>query len=307
MTNLQKGILLAFLTAFISGVSNFYNKVALTQTGDPLVFTTLKNSLVGFLLLPIIFGNKSLHFKKSIESHSFGLLAIAIIGGSLPFALYFTGLSYTSAAVASFIHKTLFIWVAFLAVLFLKEKFSYVQLGGFTLLILGSFLFPGSLNFQFNQAELMILAAVILWSLENIIAKKVLGSVNVNLVTSSRMILGSLILFLIVIFQNKLQFIFSLNLQQWFLTIISSLLLFGYVNFWYRALQLAPATLVTSILVLASPITNLLTSLFITHQVNWQLLINFGLITLGGTLIILRAKDLFKARSSLPPNVGIEQ
>src|SRR4030042_1367097 len=106
MNNLHRGILLAFLTALISGVSNFYNKIALTQTGDPLVFTTLKNSLVGLFLLPMIFSDcKALNFKKSVKKYGFGLLAIAIIGGSLPFALYFTGLNSTSASVASFIHK----------------------------------------------------------------------------------------------------------------------------------------------------------------------------------------------------------
>lgn len=287
MTNLQKGILFAFVTALVSGASNFFMKIAVVKTGDPLVFTTLKNSLVGLYLLPLIFWQrKNLDFKK-VRQNLLGLLVIPVIGGSLAFVLYFTGLMRTPAATASFIHKTLFIWVTFLAVLFLKEKFSYLQLAGFTLLVLGSFLFPGALHFKIDQGELMILMATLAWAVENIIAKQVLKSLPVNLVTGSRMILGSLILILLVIAQHKSNVILTLSPQQWFFIFISSLFLFLYVNFWYRALNLAAASVVTSILVLASPITNLLTSIFITGQFNFSLLANLGILLVGGGLIAL--------------------
>lgn len=294
MNKLEKGIFFAFLTALVSGFSNFFAKIALAQTGDPLVFTTLKNSLVGLYLLPLLFLNyQKLGFKKALKNHWLSLLAIPIIGGSFSFILYFTALSQTSAAIASFIHKTLFIWVTFFALPFLKEKFSYLQLAGFTLLILGSFLFPGSLNFQFNHWEVMILLATLLWALENIIAKKVLRVVNVNLVTGSRMILGSVILLLTVLAQNKLNIIPVLTPQQWLFIFVSSLFLFLYVNFWYRSLKLAPVSIVASILVLASPITNLLTSLFITGQFNLPLFTNLIFLLAGGGLIIFASQKKY--------------
>jgi len=64
---------------------------------------------------------------------------IAIVGGSLPFLLFFTGLSLASAPSAAFIHKTLFIWVAFLAVPFLGERLGWAQICALGVL-LGTFM-----------------------------------------------------------------------------------------------------------------------------------------------------------------------
>ena len=50
------------------------------------------------------------------------LLGIAAIGGSVPFVLFFEGLSRADATQAAFIHKTLVIWVALIAVPLLGER-----------------------------------------------------------------------------------------------------------------------------------------------------------------------------------------
>jgi len=52
--NRSKGIYLALITAFISGVSIFVNKFAVGVIKSPLVFTADKNFMVGLLMLVIL-------------------------------------------------------------------------------------------------------------------------------------------------------------------------------------------------------------------------------------------------------------
>ena len=52
-----------------------------------------------------------------------GLLGVGVIGGSVPFVLFFEGLARAEATQAAFIQKTLVVWVALLAVPLLRERF----------------------------------------------------------------------------------------------------------------------------------------------------------------------------------------
>ena len=129
---------LALLTAVFSGVNNFITKIAVTAVKDPVVFTTLKNAIVAAFIIGII-----IVWKKRSELASLSpkqkklLILIGIIGGSMPFILYFTGLKLTSALNASLIHKTLFVWVAIMAVPILKEKIGWLQFAAMGLLFGG--------------------------------------------------------------------------------------------------------------------------------------------------------------------------
>ena len=53
------------------------------------------------------------------------LAAIGVIGGSVPFVLFFEGLSSATSPQAAFLHKTLVLWVAVLAVVFLGERLQW--------------------------------------------------------------------------------------------------------------------------------------------------------------------------------------
>ncbi|MBU4421681.1 DMT family transporter, partial [Patescibacteria group bacterium] len=125
----NKGILLALCTALISGFAVFFNKFASAAVGDPYIFTFLKNAPVAILFLAIIFMPRFLKQLKKMDIKQWSyLLLIGLIGGAIPFLMFFKGLTMISSGNAALIHKTLFIWVGILAVVFLKEKFSRYQL-----------------------------------------------------------------------------------------------------------------------------------------------------------------------------------
>jgi len=293
----QKGVYLAFLTALISGGANFFNKLSMSVVGKSAYqYTTLKNVVVALVLLLIVISPKMLTKLRQLTKKDWrNLILIGIIGGSFPFLLFFKGLSMTSAVNASFVHKTLFIWVAIIAVPFLKEKLSKLQMGALGLLLIGNFIFNGFKGFTFGYAETIILIATIMWAVENVIAKITLKNVDAIVLAWARMFFGAVVLVGYLALSNQLTGIMTFNFSQISWVFLVSLFLLGYVITWYSALKRAPTTVVTSILVLASPITTFLNCAFISHQLSSQKIWGFVIIIFAIILFLkLRVKIKFQ-------------
>lgn len=294
MPNKTKGIYFALLTACISGVSIFLNKFAVGAVTPPLYFTAIKNSAVAVLIISIVLASgKWKEIKKISKRETKYLLLIGLIGGSLPFYLYFTGLSLIPAVNSAIIHKTLIVWVSLVAVPLLKEKIGKLQALGVFLIFAGNILIGGFEGFEFSKGELLVLLATILWAAETILAKKVLSNVSAEITALFRMGLGSAILMamMLIFVPNALQKTISLVPQQLFWISLTILTLTGYVLGWYKALKNAPAITVTSILALSTLITNSLSAIFLTHSWNITLALQTVMIISGILLIVYSNKN----------------
>ncbi len=262
---MRKGIILALITATISGFSIFYNKLIIVKGIDPLIFNIIKNGGVAILLSLFL----SLVSIKKLTSLSVDqwkkLLLLGLIGGSIPFILYFEGLRTVAATNANLIHKTLFLLAAAMAIPILGERLNIWQVTGYLLIAWVNLFIGGLEGFKGSIGEFMILAATVFWSIEVIIAKITLKDIDAEIAAWGRMFLGSLILIAIAIIQNKLLLLTKITPEQTLPILGSILLLTGYVVTWYKALKYAKATIVTSVLILATPITNILTAIFINH------------------------------------------
>ena len=254
--SLRWGVLLALGTALISGVSIWVNAFAVKQLPDAAVYTTLKNGVAAVLLVALMALTVRPATIRSIRPRSWGWLAvIGIIGGSLPFLLFFSGLAQASAPSAAFIHKTLFIWVAFLAVPFLGERLGLVQLGALAVLLGGQLLILTPAGVTWGIGETMIAAATLLWAVETIVARHVLRDVPAAVVGAGRLGIGLVVLVGYLAVTGKLASVAALGGDQWLWVLLTGALLSGYVGTWFAALQRAPASLVTAILVLGAPVT----------------------------------------------------
>jgi len=290
---IRKGIYFAFSASIISGVSIFLNKFAVAAISPPLFFTTTKNIVVGLFLASIIIALRKLPQIRELQKKDIvRLVAIGLVGGSLPFYLFFTGLANVPAVNAAIIQKSLVVWVAILAIPFLKEKFSLTSILAVALLFIGNIYIGGIKSFTFTTGELMIFGATILWAVENVIAKKALKNIDADIVSASRMGLGATVLLGGTLITSPASFasIISFDSTQWFWLGITSLLLVGYVMTWYRALALAPATTVTAILVFSTVITNVLSAIFVTHTWTEAMGIQVLLISVGVTLAYVSAR-----------------
>jgi len=254
--SLRWGVLLAVATALISGVSIFVNGLAVKQLPDPAVYTTLKNAIAGLVLIALVLATIRPSAIRAVPAASWAKLAlIGVVGGSVPFLLFFGGLAEASAPSAAFIHKTLFIWVAILAVPLLGERLGLVQLGALAVLLVGQALILTPAGVTWGTGETMIAAATLLWAAETILAKRLLGSVPPAIVGAGRLGFGLVVLVGYLAATGSLAAIASLSLVQWGWVLLTGLLLSGYVGTWFAALRRAPASLVTAVLVLGAPVT----------------------------------------------------
>lgn len=286
----KKGLLLVFATAIISGFSIFINKYGISFS-SPYIFTFLKNVTVAMFLLSLIIVTKDF---SSLKKRSFRqwimLLCIGLIGGSIPFLLFFKGLTLTSAAQGSFLQKTMFIYTAMLAVIFLKEKINKGFLIGAISLMLGNLLILKNMNFSFGVGDLMILGATVFWAIENVISKYALKSLDGKTVAWGRMFFGSIFILIFLVISGQIRGIASIDLHQIGWIGITSVLLFGYVMTWYSGLKLVPVSVATAILILGAPITTALSAVS-GGKIGWHDLLSIIFILLG--IISIIGADLF--------------
>jgi len=295
----NKGLLLIFSTAVISGFSIFINKFGVNEF-NPYLFAFLKNLVVAAFLIGFILGLKEFKNLKTLcRKDWFVLTLIGLIGGCVPFLLFFKGLALTTAANGAFIHKTMFIYVALLATVFLKEKIPNRFLIAGAFLLMGNLFFLKFLPYGAGQGDLLILLATLFWAAENIISKHALKTLSSRIVAFGRMGIGSVFILIFLILTGNTQAISNLTPLHFQWVMISAIFLFGYVITWYSGLKQISVTKATTILLLGSPITSLLTfvfqgQVFTIHQALGSFLL------LVGIAIVIGFRKIWKTLIFIP-------
>lgn len=264
----RRGIVLALITAAVSGVSVFINGYgvrAWTEISDPATYTTLKNAGAAVILLALAVvarrrapGEPLL---AGLRRHPWAVTLVAVVGGSIPFLLFFEGLARVSSSSGAFIHKTLVVWVTVLAVVFLRERIGAWHLAALALLVVGQAALAGGVEtIAPGPGELMILVATLLWAVETILAKRLLTGVPPLTLAVARMGGGAVILVAHGLATGGLTSIGSVEASHVGWIALTSLTLGAYVASWYAALARAPAVDVSAVLVGGALVTALLES-----------------------------------------------
>ncbi len=288
----KKGLILVFSTAVISGFSIFLNKYGVSVI-NPYIFSFIKNVVVVLMLSGLIFLIKDWKlFTGLTKKQWLQLVLIGLVGGSIPFLLFFKGLSLTSAAQGAFIHKTMFVYAAVLAVIFLKEKISKEFLIGALFLLFGSLISLKALPISFGRGDLLIFGATILWAVENLISKYALKELPAKIVGWGRMFFGSLFILVYLVLTSQIGLIANLGSEQIIWTLITSVLLFGYVFTWYSGLKYVPLSTAAAILIFGSLITTFL-SFISGSQVSFKEIISAVLILIG-VIFVIGVKSLWQ-------------
>jgi drug/metabolite transporter (DMT)-like permease len=263
----RSGVLLAAVTALISGVAIFINGYgvrAWTEVADATTYTTLKNAGAAMILLVValvalVRGRRDQIDRSLIRGRWPGLAVIAIIGGSVPFVLFFEGLARATSPDAAFIHKTLVVWVAILAVAFLRERVGPLHIAAMLALVVGQVALTGGIQLlEMGQGEALILAATLLWAVETIVAKRVLVAVPASVVGVARMAGGAVILVAFAVASGALSRLEAIGPEHILWIVATAVTLAAYVATWYAALARAQAIDVTAVLVAGAIVTAIL-------------------------------------------------
>ncbi|MHB8596311.1 MAG: DMT family transporter [Ktedonobacteraceae bacterium] len=282
----RQGTMLALVAAIVSGISIYVNKFGVAQVSNPFIYTTVKNSVVVVGLLAAVGLLASWKELRGLTPLRWlAWIGLGIIGGGIPFLLFFQGLATASAASAALIQKSLFIWVALLALPFLKERMSWWQVLGLAVLAVGQLLLQPLTGLGgWSVGDSLILIATLLWAIETILAKKVLGWMRPQTAALGRMGVGAMVMWVFLAFTGHSGTMFTLNGTQWFWVVVTAVFLMAYVWTWYGALKLAPATVVTSVLTIGAIITILLSAVFDRHPATAPQLVAIALLALGAIL-----------------------
>ncbi|HSJ34690.1 MAG TPA: DMT family transporter [Acidimicrobiia bacterium] len=257
------GILFALATAVVSGVSVFVNGFgvrAWAEVSDPATYTTLKNLGAAAILISLLWLTaRGRSVVPEARRHWRGLLVVAVVGGSIPFLLFFEGLAQVTSSDGAFIHKTLVIWVTLGAVVFLRERIGPWHIVALALLIGGQAALGGGVaGISMGRGEVLILIATLLWAVEAVVAKRLLADVSPLALAGARMGGGALILIGYGLVTGGLASIGSVGLQHFGWILLTSITLAAYVGTWYAALSRAQAVDVSAVLVGGALITAVL-------------------------------------------------
>jgi drug/metabolite transporter (DMT)-like permease len=302
-----RGALLALGTASISGVAVFVSKFGTQAVPDPFVYTTARNAYVGLLLVGLLALTGRLGEVRRtgrLRRADAGRLALlALVGGSVPFLLFFWGLTLTPAPVASFIQKTQFLWVALLAGPLLGEAPGRWQVLALSGLLAGTLLQSPVTARSPGGGEALVLAATLLWSVEAVVARRTLATVDPLTGAAARMAGGAVVLLGFLAVSGRLPVLAGLTPVQWGWVAGPGVLLLAYVLTWYHALRRAPALVVTGVLTLGAPVTALLDAVLVTHRWTAGQALGGALLAAGAVLVTLA---LWRAaRPPAPPRVPV--
>lgn len=283
------GIRLAFLTAAISGVAIWVNGKAVVNFSSPTVYTTLKNLVAAVALGALLIGATRAHSREGFTpptttAQRLGLLAVGLIGGALPFVLFFEGLTRAGSTDAAFVHKTLILWVALLAVPLLGERLDLRHVAAIGLVLWGQAELGGGIGVGADTGVLLLTAATGCWAVEVIVAKRLLAELSPLTVATARMGIGAVLLVIWTVATTGAD-LFALDAGQAGWLLLTGALLTGYVATWYGALSRAPAVDVTAVLVLGALITAALAAV-VDGAALGPLLPGLVLVTLGVALLV---------------------
>lgn len=293
MSTRRTGILLAGVTAIISGFAVFINSYgvrAWADVSDAATYTTFKNVVAAVILIAVATIATKRRSSEGLTRPTrpaqwLGLAGVAVVGGSIPFVLFFEGLSRASSVQAAFIHKTLVIWVAILAVRILREKVSAPHVAAIGLLVLGQAVSLGGVaGLGLGVGEWMMLAATLLWSIEITAAKVLLSDLSSMTVGVARMGGGAILLVGYALARGAFAQPLGIGPQHIAWIIATGAVLAVYVGSWYAALARAPAVDVTAVLVGGAIITAVLR--LVVQGATLPSPLGLGLVAAGVTVVL---------------------
>ncbi|MCX6022207.1 MAG: DMT family transporter [Chloroflexi bacterium] len=234
--------LLLTATAFFWGGTFVAGKFAVADL-PPLAVAAARFLLSwGPLAALLYFGQRGRLLPPRAALPMFALLGLT--GAAIPNALIFTGLQYTSAADAALIQAALPVLAALLAALTLGERLNLRQWLGITLSLLGVAYVVGEgslaavLALELNLGNVMVTAAVVSWSVNGVLSKRVLARHSPLAVTTYSVFFGAIFLTALTAFATPATAWRPVGWQA--VTAVVFLALFGNVIgqvWWFRGMQ----------------------------------------------------------------------
>lgn len=256
----RAGAAVAVLAAAISGVAVYSNGLGVRLFPDATLYTTLKNALVGVLVLaPVALLPGVRRELRGLDRRRRAWLAgLALVGGSVPYVLFFEGLRQTTPATGAVLNHLQFAVVALLAVPLLRERVTAAMWLGLAALLVGTVLGTNVGALRWNAGAGLVLASTVLFGAGFVLARHLLRDLSVSTVMAARMTAGSAVLLAYSAATGRLAAVGHLTGLQWRFVLVNGLVLLAFTAATLLAIRLAQVTTVMAIAMAAPAITLLL-------------------------------------------------
>ena len=246
-------------------------------------FSLFKNAVVAFFLLHNPFAGNFAEIKNLSRKTGCSLLLSGFLEAQSP-SFVFQRIAINNGNNIRLHTKTIFIYTAVFAFIFLKEKLTKSLFIGALLLAVGNY-FMLKPSFAFSIGHVFVLTATIMWAAEYTYSKKALSDMSGTAVAFGRMFFGSIFILIFLAGTGKLEKLSLLTSSHFMWIGISSLFLLLYVMSFYNGLKEIKVTTAACILSLGMPITTLLGVIFAGKAVTIQQSMGMLLIVAGVSLI----------------------
>lgn len=278
----------AVLATVISGVSVYVNSLGVKTFSDPVLYTALKDGVVGAILfVPLVVSSGWRAEYRRLSRRTWAwMVALALTGGSIPFALFFSGLKLTTAATGAVLNHLQFVLVAVFAVIFLKERIRPALWAGFAVLFVGTVLGTNLGALKWNEGAALVLASTVLFAIDFVIAKHLLRGLSTLMVMTARMSLGTAILFAYLAAAGHLGQVTHLEATQVQFVLVTGLILLAFVVCTFTAIRHASVSAVLAIGA-ASPIITTLVQVGAAHRVTLLPADAIGLLVIAVSVVAI--------------------
>lgn len=198
-------------------------------TVDPLVLAALAYTIAGLALIP--FAKAS--FRLDNRRDYLYLLVITITGAVVAPVLLLYGLARTDASDASILANGEVLFTIILSAVFFGEK-PKGRRGLFAVVLVIIGLFMATINLtvsetilQFNAGNVMILAAMSMWAIDNNVSRRLTSTVSPAKIAMVKSLLGGLILLVTTLIIGRGGMITDIKPDLWLIIIVLSISGFG--------------------------------------------------------------------------------
>ena len=256
----RAGAAAAVLAAAISGLAVFSNGLGVRLFPDATLYTTLKNAVVGVLVLaPVALLPRARRELGRLDGRRWAWLgALALVGGSVPYVLFFEGLRQTTPATGAVLNHLQFVVVALLAVPLLRERVTPPMWLGLVALLGGTVLGTNVGALRWNTGAGLVLASTALFGAGFVLARRLLRDLSVSTVMVAKMTAGSAVLLAYSGATGRLAAVAHLTGLQWRFVLMNGAVLLAFTATTLLAIRLAQVTTVMAIGMAAPAVTLLL-------------------------------------------------
>jgi drug/metabolite transporter (DMT)-like permease len=251
------GCAAAVLAAAVSGVAVFANAYGVRLFADATLYTTLKNAMVGVLVVaPLALLPRVRREVGRLRPGQWaGLAVLALVGGSVPYVLFFEGLRQTTPATGAVLNHLQFAVVALLAVPLLRERVAPAMWLGLTALLAGALLGADLGALRWNAGAALVAVSTVFFGASLVLARRLLRDLSLSTVMAAKMTAGSAALVAYCAATGRLGAVAHLSGPQWLFVLVTGMILLVFTAATLVAIAHVQVTTVVAIGMAAPAVT----------------------------------------------------